>query len=60
MAVTHLLIVKSRLVGFMSQGPSRAMVRDLLEQVRAEIDHRAAAAPVHGPPASQPPSPSGR
>jgi hypothetical protein len=47
-AVTYLLIVKGGLVGILTRGPSRAMVRDLLEQVRAEIDHRAVAASSHG------------
>jgi hypothetical protein len=44
MQVGYLLTVKGALVGFMTRGPSQKMVRDLLEQVRAEIDRRAAAA----------------
>jgi hypothetical protein len=43
MEVIYRLTVKARLVGFLSRGPSQAMVRELLEQVRTEIARRAPA-----------------
>src|ERR1700687_93399 len=40
--VIYQLTAKSGFVGFVARGPSQRMVRELLEQVRAEIDRRAA------------------
>ncbi|HYL06172.1 MAG TPA: SRPBCC family protein [Thermoanaerobaculia bacterium] len=39
--VIYRLTVKARLVGFLTRGPSQSMVRELLEQVRAEVNRRA-------------------
>jgi hypothetical protein len=43
MEVIYRLTVKGRLVGFLTRGPSQAMVKELLEQVSAEIARRAPA-----------------
>jgi carbon monoxide dehydrogenase subunit G len=41
--VIYRLTAKARLIGLLTRGPSQAMVKELLEQVRAEIIRRAAA-----------------
>jgi carbon monoxide dehydrogenase subunit G len=41
--VLYRLTAKTRLVGFLTRGPSQSMVKELLEQVRAEVNRRAPA-----------------